>query len=588
MTLPHLSESTKELFASQNLGTIIQSNHLQYLIEELKKRLTSGFPQKRSVLVETSSIKNFLKRELETFAGIDFVEPAQFDPFLRYRIDKELAEVFHLYAKFGGEELENWLKTPSLEANLYRQHVRRSVPLRASEVHVFHPTYLPKWYLDPLLRRSKNIKLFFYVLSPSPLFLMDLIQEKHLMGDLMDRAYVEDQYRLLANLIPYKLPLFRVMEKYATTLLDAFQEPLGNSSLSILKQNLYHQQAQPIEPDASLNILSATSPYEEVKNCLLHLYTLLEYNSDLKPSDITIFGDLKKYGPLLELVFQDKLALQIDQVPLLRFDREVKQFYRLFQLIDGPWTLSSLTPLFFTKELADWLKNVGFTLGFNPQHQKEFTNSADPCGGSFVEVYEKLLNKMAFFEDEDTPPFPISLAQSLLGAYDQLKSFYDDTLFLKTFEAPLDVWLDKLKSFFSTYLNVFDSHDFFKEWTNYQPLVSEEVHNFTFIRQLFYDLFESLKGPIELNQGDMIRASNLKEGAILPNKVLYVLGMGIDEFPGHRPLSMLYQLPKYPPSQGMIDRYQFLELLLAAKERLIFSYSQEAPSTILEEIFRPV
>jgi hypothetical protein len=64
--------------------------------------------------------------------------------------------------------------------------------------------------------------------------------------------------------------------------------------------------------------------------------------------------------------------------------------------------------------------------------------------------------------------------------------------------------------------------------------------------------------------------------------------MGIDEFPGHRPLSMLYQLPKYPPSQGMIDRYQFLELLLAAKERLIFSYSQEAPSTILEEIFRPV
>lgn len=170
MTLPHLSESTKELFASQNLGTIIQSNHLQYLIEELKKRLTSGFPQKRSVLIETSSIKNFLKRELECFAGIDFVEPAQFDPFLRYRIDKELADLFHLYAKFGGEELENWLKIPSLEADLYRQHVRRSVPIRASEVHVFHPTYLPKWYLDPLLRRSKNIKLFFYILSPSPYF----------------------------------------------------------------------------------------------------------------------------------------------------------------------------------------------------------------------------------------------------------------------------------------------------------------------------------------------------------------------------------------------------------------------------------
>lgn len=588
MTLSHLSESAKELFAPQNLGTIIQGNHIQYLIEELKKRLTIGFPQKRSVLVETSSIKNFLKTELETFAGIDFVEPAQFDPFLRYRIDKELAEVFHLYAKFGGEELENWLKTPSLEADLYRQHVRRSVPLRASEVHLFHPTYLPKWYLDPLLRRSKNIKLFFYILSPSPLFLMDLIQEKHLMGDLMGQAYVEDQYRLLANLIPYKLPLFRLVEKYATTVLDVFQEPLGTSSLSKLKHNLYHQQSLPIEPDASLNILASTSAYEEVKNCFLHLYTLLDYNTNLKPSDITIFADLKKYGPLLELIFQDKLALQIDQVPLLRYNREVKQFYRLFQLIDGPWTLPSLSSVFFTKELAHWLKDGGFTLGFNPQHQKEFTNSIDPCGGSFVEVYEKLLDKMAFFKDEDTPPFPISLGQSLLEAHDRLRSFYEDTLFLKTFEAPLDIWLDKLKIFFCNYLNVFDSHDFFKEWTNYQPLVSEEVHQFCFIRQLFYDLFESLKGPLELNQGDMIRASNLKEGAILPNKVLYVLGMGIDEFPGHRPLSMLYQLPKYPPAQGVIDRYQFLEILLAANERLIFSYSQEAPSTILEEIFRPV
>ena len=588
MTLPQFTQSSKDLFTPAKLGTILQSNHLQHLIEELKKRLSSGFLKKTSVLVETSYIKNYLKKELGSYAGVDFVEPAQFDPFLRYRIDKELAEVFHLYAKYGGEELENWLKIPSVEADCYRQHVRRSVPIRATELHIFHPTYLPKWYLDALLRRSPKVKLFFYVLSPSPLFLFDLVQEKHLLQDVCNQAYIDDQFRLLANLIPYKLPLFKTLEKYSESAIDLFLEPRGNTSLKKLKRNLYNQTKEPLEPDASLNSIPSLSPLDEVKNCFTHLYTLLEVNNDLKPSDITIFADLKKYGPLLELVFADKLALQIDQVPLFRFAPEVKKFYRLFQLIDGPWTLASLRTLFIPDELCTWLEHVGFYQGFYPEHQKIFSDTKGDLGKSFVECFEKLLDRLVFSSNGLTPSFPVSLGFPLLETYDRLESLYNDTLFLKNFQAPLDRWLERLQEFFCQHLGVLPSHDFFKEWLGYQPLVSEEECNFSFIRQIFYDLFESLKGPLLLNEGDCIRASNLKEGAILPNKVLFVLGMGLEDFPGYRQLSMLYRLEKFPPTQGMIDRYKFLEILLAAEERLLFSYSAKAPSTLLEEIFRPV
>ncbi|MFZ4673813.1 MAG: exodeoxyribonuclease V subunit gamma [Chlamydiia bacterium] len=588
MTLPHLNQSSKDLFAPANLGTILQSNHLQHLIEELKKRLTSDSLKKTSILVETSSIKNYLKTELGSFAGVDFVEPAQFDPFLRYRIDKELADVFHLYAKFGGDALENWLKIPSLEADTYRQHVRRSVPVRAFELHIFHPTYLPKWYLDALLRHSPKVKYFFYILSPSPFFLMDLVQEKHLLSDALERVYVEDQFRLLANLIPYKLSLFKTLEKYALDSIDLFQEPLGNSSLQKLKRNLFSQRAEPIDPDASLNVIPSLNPLDEVKNCFTHLYTLLDCNPNLIPSDITIFADLKKYGPLLELVFADKLALQIDQVPLIRFDPEVKQFYRLFQLIDGPWNLRTLKSLFFSEELADWLEHVGFHSGFHPAHQKSSCGVKEELGKSFVECFEQLIDRMVFAENGLLPPFPLSLGLSLLETYDRLESLYKETVFLKNFQAPLDAWLERLRDFFLNHLNVSPSHDFFKEWANYQPLVTQEECDFSFLRQIFYDLFESLKGPLLLNEGDRIRASNLKEGAILPNKILFVLGMGIEDFPGYRHLSMLYRLEKYPPPQGMVDRYKFLEVLLAAEERLLFSYSTKAPSTLLEEIFRPV
>jgi exonuclease V gamma subunit len=588
MTLPHLSQSSKDLFAPGNLGTIIQSNHLQYLVEELKKRLSGDCLKKTSVLVETSSVKNYLKKELTSYAGVDFVEPAQFDPFLRYRIDKELAEVFHLYAKFGGEELENWLKTPSFEADLYRQHVRRSVPIRAIELHVFHPTYLPKWYVDALLKRPSKVKLFFYILSPSPLFLLDLVQEKHLLQNVLGQAYVEDQFRLLANLIPYKLPLFKTLEKYAEDSVDLFFEPLGHSSLATLKRNLYHQKIEALEPDASLNVLPSLTPLDEVKNCFAHLYTLLEVNKDLKPSDITIFADLKKYGPLLELVFEDKLALQIDQVPFFRFAPDMKRFYRLFQLIDGPWTLATLKTLFISEEIVVWLEHVGFQSGFNPSHQKIFGYSKEELGKSFVECFENLIDRMVYSPNDQQPPFPISLGLPLLETYDRLESLYKETLFLKTLKAPLDIWLERLRDFFCNHLGVFESHDFFKEWSSYQPLLTEEMCDFSLIRQIFYDLFESLKGPLLLNEGDCIRASNLKEGAILPNKVLFVLGMGLEDFPGYRHLSMLYRLEKFPPSQGMIDRYKFLEILLAAKERLLFSYSTKAPATLLEEIFRPI
>ena len=588
MTLPHLTQSKKDLFTPSNLGTVIQSNHLEHLVAELKKRLTFDFPQKTSVLVETASIKNFLKKELENYAAIDFVEPAQFDPFLRYRIDKELAEVFHLYAKFGGEELENWLKIPSIEADLYRQHVRRSVPIRALELHVFHPTYLPNWYIDALLKRPSNVKLFFYILSPSPLFLMDLVQEKHLLGDLLQQSYIEDQYRLLANLIPYKLPLFKTFEKYGASSIDLFSEPLGNSGLKKLQKNLYLQQNEPIEPDPSLNVIPGLSPLDEVKNCFAHLYTLLETNTDLKPSDITIFADLKKYGPFLELVFDDKLALQIDQVPLFRFAPEVKQFYRLFQLIDSPWTLDSLKSLLIADEIAVWLEDQGFRLGFNPAHQKLFCGSNLDLGTSFVECFEALMDRMVLSPKGQIPPFPISLGLPLLETYERLESLYKETLLFKSLKAPLNIWLERLRSFFCNHLGVFETHDFFKEWSGYQPLVTEEEVDFSFVRQIFYDLFESLKGPLLLNEGDSIRVSNLKEGAILPNKVLFVLGMGLEDFPGYRHLSMLYRLEKFPPPQGMIDRYKFLEILLAAEERLLFSYSSEAPSTLIEEIFRPV
>ncbi|MFZ4773383.1 MAG: hypothetical protein ACOYK9_05275 [Chlamydiia bacterium] len=572
MTLPHLKESSKELLILSNLGFVTQSNHIDHLIEAFKKNIDNSSPKKISILVETSAIKSYLKEKLTNYAGIDFTEPAQFDPFLRYRIDKELAEVFHLYAKFGDTALDEWLDSPSPERDLYKEHVRRGVPLRAEEIHLFHPTYLPKWYLDPLLHRNAKIKLFVYILSPSPLFLFDLVKEKHLQQDPLAGAYIEDQYRLLANLVPYKLPLLKAAEHFALKMDDAFVEPVGHTSLSVLKRNLYFQQTAPIEPDASLCVIEAATVLEEAENCFAFIYELLKNHPDMGPSDITILADLKIYGPLLELTFEDKIALQIDQVPIFRFDPSIKKFFRLFSLFDSLWTLAELKALFIEEPLDSWLEAAGFSFGYD----------------AFLVTFENLMDRMVNEPIEGVPHFPISLASPLIGLADTLKALHQEIYSLKKLEAPLEIWLERLKDFFCRYLEVFDDHPFFSELLNYQPLMSEELKDFNFIRQLLFDLFESLKGPILLNNGDRVRASNIKEGAILPNRVLFVLGMGLKKFPGSRPLSSLYQLKKSPPAQGVIDRYKFLEILLNANERLIFSFSESAPSTLIEEIFRPL
>ncbi len=584
MTLPHFAESGQALFTDSNIGYILQSNQLENLLEELKNNINKTVPKKISILVENSAIKSYIQKTLTHYSGIDFTEPAQFDPFLRYRIDKEIAEVFHLYAKYGDTALEEWLlepnsapisdqthtplQSPLTTQALYQQHVRRSVPLRAEEIHLFHPTHLPKWYLDPLFSRNPRIQLFIYILSPSPLFLFDLVKEKHLLQDEMEGVYIDDQYRLLANLIPYKLPLLKIAEQYALKTTDAFIEPIGSSSLSILKRNLYFQETTPIEPDASLCTIPATTPLEEVQNCFAFIYELLKNHRELRPSDITLLADLKTYGPLLEFVFDQKLALQIDQVPIFRFDPSMKNFYRLFALFDSRWTIQELKPLFIEEPLDLWLEDAGFSLGYS----------------SFLHAFDALVERMA--TTTGLLPFPISLMQPLLTLKNTLAQLYIEIQTLKTATMPLEAWLEKLKTFFCTYLHVFDNHPFFDELTNYQPLMSDEPKDFPFIRQLLFDLFESLKGPLMLGDGDRVRASNIKEGAILPNKVLFVLGMNLKQFPGYRPLSPLYAIQKLPPPQGVIDRYKFLEILLMAKERLIFSYSGNAPSTLIEEIFR--
>jgi exonuclease V gamma subunit len=588
MTVTHSAVSTKELSLQKNLGVVIQSNHLQHLIEELKKRVNKTKPQKIAVLVENSAIKNFLQKNLDSYAGLDFTEPAQFDPLLRYVIDKELADVFHLYAKFGHEALEEWLEQASLEASLYKQHVRRSVPIRATQVHLFHPTYLPKWYLDPLLRRSKGIDLFIYILSPSPLFLLDLVQEKHLLQDRLNGAYLEDQYRLLAHLIPYKLPLLKSAEFFAQSTVDGYIEPTGASSLIDLKKNLFHQKNILLHQDATLAVIAAKTRLEEVENCFHYIYTLLQTHPCISPSDVTIFADLKEYAPILEIVFADKIALQIDQVSYARFDPSIKNFLRLFELIEGVWTLVKLKPLFLSDELAEWLEYAGFSCGFDNAHQKNTLKVHEATGKSFMEVFDHLIASALSSAEERVAIFPISLVQPLITTKEQLESLHAASQMIRSLQAPLENWFIVLKEFFLKFLPFTERHPFFDEWNSYQPLMDATVRDFPFIRQLFYDLFDSMKGPLLLNEGDRVIASNLKEGAILPNRVFYVLGMGIDQFPSYKELSCLYCLKRYPPPQGLIDRYRFLELILHADERLICSYSSSAPSTILEEIFRNV
>jgi len=92
-------------------------------------------------------------------------------------------------------------------------------------------------------------------------------------------------------------------------------------------------------------------------------------------------------------------------------------------------------------------------------------------------------------------------------------------------------------------------------------------------------LMKQIFRPVHGNHLHAIVCASIEVGSIVPAKVIFMLGMDEESFPRKSQRSSLNMLPPttYVPEVPDIDRYLLLQVVMNAKEMLLFSYLGQSP-----------
>ena len=514
---------------------------------------------------------------------------------------------------------------------------------------VFCPTSLPPVYLEVFQSLARHIPVHLFWLSPCAEYWGDItsaLEDENIQsvagggelspGDLhLDRGHP-----LLAAWGKTGREFLRLITdlQLVNAEVDGFCEPASDHLLGQVQRailNLENGQAdEPMEvshTDRSLQIHNCHSPLRELQVLRDHLLDWFAHDPTLSPQDILVMlPNVEAYAPFIKGVF-DHTAAGSPAIPYTLADQNARQesplvngFVALLQLTTSRLAATDVMDFFETPavrrrfgiaeeelpQIREWIQNAGIRWGRDAaqraklglpafaEHTWEHGNARLLLGYAMSDDGDTLFNQLLPCPDVE------GTTTELLGRWLDFQKQFFTTLTELAAPRTLTDWAATLNQILdglflperedefpaNAIRQILDGLRQQQEVSGFKEKISFQV----ILERILPKLSEEPAGKAILR--GRVTFSGLNPMRNVPFRVVCVLGLDDQSFP-RRPAPLSFDLMAAQPQTGDTsrrddDRYLFLEMLLAAREKFYISYvgqsvsdnSPRPPSVVVSEL----
>jgi len=372
--------------------------------------------------------------------------------------------------------------------------------------------------------------------------------------------------------------------------------------------------------DTSLKIVACPGRVREVETVYQSILANLQEQPDLKQSDIAVLAtDMETYRPILQSVFErrertirfnlgDFSAAGVSvfgQALLGMLDLALDAFTRsrVCELLLNPCFLARLG-IDRSQALVwlDWVQALGIYQGWNQSDKKERGYADSPVFAWELGMRRLRLGRiMEVGRDDGLEPAPrfgpvVPFADLHSGDAEEVNVFcmaverlLPRLSLLRSFAGTAREWVDHLDALIRDFLDIPDDRP---EETQVRErllaglqtwLIRDYLGNdsslapLPLVREMVVSILEGIEGVRGQYLAGGVTIAALQPLKPMPFRVVYIIGLGEDVFPGSNVLPGL-DLRGFKGQPGDIrpadfNRYLFLETLLAVKDKLYLLYN---------------
>ena len=513
---------------------------------------------------------------------------------------------------------------------------------------IFCPTSLPPVYLEVFQSLARHLPVHLFWLSPCAEYWGDItsaledegIQAVAGKGDLSPvELHLDRGHPLLASWGKTGREFLRLVTdlQMVNAEVEDFAEPAQSNLLGHVQRAILKLEDRPTaEPgevthaDRSIQIHNCHSPLRELQVLRDHLLEWFAGDATLSPQDILVLlPNVEAYAPFIKGVF-DTAEPGAPAIPFTLADQGVRQesqlvnaFAALLQLASSRLTATAVMDFFETPavrrrfaitedelpQLREWLQSAGIRWGRDAAQRASlglpaFAEHTWEHGNSRLLLGYAMADDGSMF-DELLPCESVEgTATELLGRWLDFQKQFFATLdelaaprTLRGWAATLNGILDKL--FLPEPEEEFGANAIrqilhgLRQQQNDSGF-EEKIPFAVILERILPELSEEPAGKAILR--GRVTFSGLNPMRNVPCRVVCVLGLDDGSFP-RRPAPLSFDLMAAQPKTGDAsrrddDRYLFLEMLLAAREKFYLSYvgqsvsdnSPRPPSVVVSEL----
>jgi len=501
---------------------------------------------------------------------------------------------------------------PSLIRSLIERVAHGDVGAIPERITIFGETVVPPMYLAFLDALSRHTEITWYVV---------LDRSEHSLS----RVLGEDE-REAAALRSRHLGNLRI-ESVPSRTAEARDSALAVIQWAIREGRDVDRAERVLvaTDDASLRVHDCHSPMREVEVLRDQLLDAFDTIEGLRPSDVLIaVPDLKRYASLVAAVFsatQDKrLPVDIARDPRQEGTRYLASFVSLIKLLESRITSGAVLELLSepaigraaqldaddVEVIREWIRATNIRWGIDGRHRQEYGLPADHLNTWSFGLNRLLMGLLV--GPSDTPidgvlPYGEATLDraSVLGRF----ALWIQRLSAAASDAPRErslnewrTWLEKLVGQFlfaqSEEEEMAEDHllSEFREMAAHTPGL---ICDFASLRSYLADVLGRFEGRGRLLSGK-ITVAEIERLRHVPARVIACIGLNDDVFPRGAAAPDFDLIAsgrrQGDPDPRRVDKQSFLDLLLAAQDRLILTYngrsqkdnSERAPSVVLDAL----
>ncbi len=498
------------------------------------------------------------------------------------------------------------------------ENVAQALPKRIS---VFGVNSMPVVFVQVLQALAKHTDVHVYVTQPTEGYWGDLRSRSEVKRDKIQRVFVDEAAEIDPNDINH--PLLSLLGQqgrdFHSLLVEHAQfdweydsfEDQANSALEQLQNQIRLNQAPTqIAVDESIECVSCHSRMREMQVLKDFLLKTLQANPELQLRDIVVMAPkIADYEPFIETVFHDKhLPTAIADKGAREGNEVIETYMVLLNLLGGRFEWTEVMDLVEREpikqhlklterdvdQLRAWVDQTHTRWGQSAEHKAQLGLPALNQNTWDAGLKQMMLG---FAMQDQTVSIEGSQAQLMAKLYGLVRSVLFKYSKRTSFEKTPYAWSQLLSELLDTLFDAqnSDAQPLRNALTLLGEIETDVSYDLNAVMAWLDEALAEQKSSQGFMAGQLTFCSMLPMRSI-PFKVVCVLGLNEGEFPrqDRRP-SFDLMADDFQPgdrSARIDDRYQFLEVILSARERLYLSYVGQSqykpqdipPSVVLQEL----